>query len=239
LSTTSKLIGELKAAGNVSDAVFLQRFFKTGPGEYVEGDRFLGIRVPQTRKIASSYQDRLSIKELDSLLANRWHEVRQAALFVMVNQFKKADEAKREEIYQLYIKNISKGINNWDLVDVTCPRIVGMYLLEKDHKPLYKLARGDLWQKRVSIVSTFWFLKYGDPTDTYTLAEILVYEQHDLLQKAVGWALREMGKSDGQLLRQFLDKYASTMPRTALRYSLEKMTNTDKQHYMGLRLKAI
>jgi 3-methyladenine DNA glycosylase AlkD len=228
------LIRELVSAGNQSDALFLQGFFKTGPGEYGEGNRFLGIRVPKTRQIAAKYQKDLSLNDLDSLLKNKWHEVRQAALFIMVGQFKKADDVKRKKIYELYINNIGKGINNWDLVDVTCPRIVGMYLVEKDHQPLYKLAKGGLWQKRVSIISTFWFLKYGNPADTYKLAEILVYEDHDLLQKAVGWALREMGKLDDQLLYKFLDKYAATMPRTALRYSLEKTPLNKKQYYMAI-----
>lgn len=233
MSTINQLINDVKAAGNVDDAMFLQRFFKTGPGEYGEGDRFLGLRVPQTRKIAAKYQD-LTPEGIQELLNNKWHEVRQAALFVMVDQFKKADEAKRKELYELYIKNIGIGINNWDLVDVTCPRIIGYYLFNKDPKPLYELAKGDLWQKRVSIISTFWFLKNGNPIDTYKLAEILVNERHDLLQKAVGWSLREMGKLDLNLLYQFLDKYASGMPRTALRYSLEKLSTEKKQHYMTI-----
>ena len=155
----------------------------------------------------------------------------------MTMQYPKSNHKK--DIYDLYIKHIGVGINNWDLVDVTSPRIVGAYLSNKDKKPLYELAKGNLWQKRVSIISTFYFLSYNDnPIDTYQLAEILVNEQHDLLQKAVGWALREMGKRDGTLLRQFLDKHAATMPRTALRYSLEKLSQTEKNYYMGLRTSA-
>lgn len=234
MTKTQDLIKDLEASSNNNDAVFLQGFFKTGPGQYGEGDRFLGVRVPQTRKIAAKYQDDTTLNELQELLKNKWHEVRQTALFIMVSQFKKADEAKRKKLFELYIKNISIGINNWDLVDVTCPRIVGMYLLDKDHKPLYELAKGDLWQKRVSIISTFWFLNNGDPYDTYKLAEILVNEKHDLLQKAVGWSLREMGKLDLNLLYQFLDKHAKTMPRTALRYSLEKLSTDRKGHYMNI-----
>jgi len=236
MNKRKEFIDELVARGNQSDAVFLQRFFKTGPGEYGEGDRFLGLRVPQTRAIAKKYYNDLSLDDLEKLLGNKWHEVRQAALFVMVLQYPKSQHKK--ELYNLYISQIGKGINNWDLVDVTCPRIVGAYLSDKDKSPLYELAKGDLWQKRVSIISTFYFLSYQqNPIDTYRLAEILVYEQHDLLQKAVGWSLREVGKLDGQLLRQFLDKYAATMPRTALRYALEKMPDSDKKHYMSLKTK--
>lgn len=236
MSTAKDIITELEAAGNTGDAIFLQRFFKTGPGEYGEGDRFLGIRVPKTRQIAAKYQKDLGIDDIEKLLANKWHEVRQAALFIMVGQYKKADTKYQSQLYDLYLKQIGKGINNWDLVDVTCPRIVGAYLSGKSHDRLYELAKGSLWQKRVSIISTFYFLSYDDnPIDTYNLAEVLVCEQHDLLQKAVGWALREMGKRDGQLLRQFLDKYAATMPRTALRYSLEKMATAEKQYYMAMK----
>jgi len=174
---------------------------------------------------------------LDSLLQNKWHEVRFAALVVMRSNFKKSDTKGQKAIFDLYIKCIGKGINNWDLVDVSCPNIVGAYLYKEDHKTLYDLAKGGLWQKRVSVISTFYFLRQGDPSDTYKLAEILVYEEHDLLQKAVGWSLREMGKLDDSLLYSFLDKYAATMPRTALRYSLEKVPTAKKNMYMFAKLK--
>ena len=232
MSARVKLANELIAHANQTDAVFLQRFFKTGPGEYGEGDRFLGLRVPQTRAIAKKYYKDLSLKDLDWLLNNKWHEVRLAALVAIVLQYPKSSNQK--ELYELYLSQIGKGINNWDLVDVSCPRIVGAYLSDKDKAPLYELAQGGLWQKRVSIISTFYFLSYQqNPIDTYQLAEILVSEQHDLLQKAVGWALREMGKLDGALLRQFLDKHAATMPRTMLRYSLEKFQDAERKDYMN------
>jgi len=232
MSARTKLVTELITNANQADAVFLQRFFKTGPGEYGEGDKFLGLRVPLTRAITKKYYKELSISDLDTMLQNKWHEVRLAALVAMTLQYPKS--SNKESIYNLYLKHIGSGINNWDLVDVSCPRIVGAYLSDKDHSPLYKLADGSLWQKRVSIISTFYFLSYDDnPIDTYQLAEKLVYEQHDLLQKAVGWALREMGKRDGQLLRQFLDKYAATMPRTALRYAIEKFGDTERKKYMN------
>jgi 3-methyladenine DNA glycosylase AlkD len=234
-SVVKELIKELEVVANPAQALLLQRFFKTGPGEYGAGDRFLGLKVPQTRVIANKYASILSVDDLGKLLQNKWHEVRQAALFVMVAQYQKGDKNTQQRLYDLYIKSIGKGINNWDLADVTCPRIVGMHLLDKNRQSLYDLAKGDLWQKRVSIISTFWFLRQGDPGDTYKLAEILVDERHDLLQKAVGWSLREMGKLDDQLLCQFLDKHAATMPRTALRYALEKFPSVKKQHYMGLK----
>lgn len=234
MSVRTELVAELIAAGNQSDAVFLQRFFKTGPGEYGEGDRFLGLRVPQTRSVVKKYQADLSLQDFDMLLKNKWHEVRLAALIAMVNAYKKSPNQKA--LYDLYISHIGKGINNWDLVDVSCPSIVGAFLSDKDTAPLYDLAQGGLWQKRVAIISTFYFLRYqSNPIETYKLAETLVYEKHDLLQKAVGWSLREMGKLDSGLLHQFLDKYAATMPRTALRYALEKMTDSDKKHYMSLK----
>jgi 3-methyladenine DNA glycosylase AlkD len=234
MSARTELVNELIANGNQADAVFLQRFFKTGPGEYGEGDRFLGLRVPQTRAITKKYYKELSLNDLDTMLTNKWHEVRFAALVAMVLQYPKSNEKQR--LYDLYISHIGRGINNWDLVDVTCPRIVGAYLSNTDKGPLYELVKGDLWQKRVSIISTFYFLSYQqDPVDTYQLAEILVTEQHDLLQKAVGWALREMGKLDGALERQFLDAHAATMPRTMLRYALEKFSDVERNHYMNLR----
>jgi 3-methyladenine DNA glycosylase AlkD len=237
LSIAQDLIKELESAGNQADAVFLQGFFKTGKGEYGEGDRFLGIRVPHTRKIAQKYTKRLNIDDLDALLQNKWHEIRFAALVIIRSNFKTADPDAQKAYFDLYLKNIGKGINNWDLVDVSCPNIVGRYLYKKDRDILYKLAQGNLWQKRVSIISTFYFLKYGNSSDTYKLAETLVNENHDLLQKAVGWSLREMGKLDDGLLYNFLDKYASTMPRTALRYALEKVPHMKRNQYMQAKFK--
>lgn len=234
MNTVKQIISELEASGNQSDAVFLQRFFKTGPGEYGEGDRFLGIRMPVTRTIVKKYYKQLSLADIQSLLNSKWHEVRIAAVITMNMQYQKS--MQKQELYELYVQNIGKGINNWDLIDISCPHIVGAYLYGKDHAPLYELAKGGLWQKRVAIISTFYFLRENEPIDTYQLAEILVYEQHDLLQKAVGWSLREMGKKEGALLRQFLDAHAKTMPRTALRYSLEKLPDTERRYYMQQKL---
>ncbi len=231
---TKQLIAEMKTAQNPESSIFLQRFFKTAPGEHGEGDMFLGLRVPTTRAIVKKYYIELSIADLDLMFESKWHEIRSAAVVAMTLQYPRANPVYQKQLYDLYIKQTGKGINNWDIIDVSCPRIVGAYLLDKDPQPLYELAKGGLWQKRVSIISTFWHLKYSDPTLTYNLAEILVYEREDLLQKAVGWSLREIGKKDGQLLRQFLDLYAANMPRTALRYSLEKFDQIEKTHYMQL-----
>jgi 3-methyladenine DNA glycosylase AlkD len=225
----------MKAAQNPESSIFLQRFFKTAPGEYGEGDMFLGLRVPTTRAIVKKYYIELSFADLDALLQSKWHEIRFAAVVAMTLQYPRANEVYKKQLYDLYIKQVGKGINNWDIIDVSCPRIIGAYLLDKDPEPLYALAKGDLWQKRVSIISTFWHLKYNDPTLTYNLAELLVYEREDLLQKAVGWSVREIGKRDGQLLRQFLDKYAATMPRTALRYALDHLPTKEKEYYMSLK----
>lgn len=228
------IVGEIIACEDATRAIHSQRFFKTGPGEYGEGDKFLGLTVPQVRQIARSHTKSLGLQDISEMLASPWHEVRQAALFVMMFQYAKS--TNKQQLYDLYISQIGKGINNWDLVDVTCPHIVGAYLFDKDRQPLYELANGGLWQKRVAIISTFYFLRAGQPEDTYKLAEILVYENHDLLQKAVGWSMREVGKLDVSLLYEFLNKYAATMPRTALRYSLEKVNMTDRAKYMNMRV---
>jgi 3-methyladenine DNA glycosylase AlkD len=219
---------------NPADALFLQRFFKTGVGEYGEGDLFLGIRNPQTRAVAKDYYKEATIDDIAALLSSQWHEVRLCALVIMMHQYKRADESHKKSLYDLYIHTIGGGINNWDLVDVSCPHIVGAYLYDKNRQDLYTLAQGGLWQKRVSIISTFYFLRNGDITDTLQLAEILVHEQHDLLQKAVGWALRELGKVDSTVLDTFLDQHAATMPRTMLRYSLEKYSKEKRLYYMAL-----
>lgn len=229
----NELESELIAHKNPEDAAFLQRFFKTGVGEYGEGDLFLGLRVPLVRRLTKQCYKQLSMRDIDTLLCGEWHEVRLSGVIAMTYQFPKATTAQKKAIYNLYVGHIGKGINNWDLVDVSCPHIVGAHLADKPRGELYDLAKGGLWQKRVSIISTFYFLRGGDITDTLQLAEILVTEQHDLLQKAVGWSLREMGKVDDTVLYNFLDTHAATMPRTMLRYSLEKLPQNKKAHYMG------
>lgn len=227
-----QLQSELIAHKNLHDAAFLQRFFKTGPGEYGEGDSFLGLRVPLVRAKTKEYYKILSHSDIQSLLKSPWHEVRLSGVIAMTYQYPKGDIASKDALYRLYIHNIGTGINNWDLIDVSCPHIIGAHIYQKNRSDLFTLAKGGLWQKRTSIISTFYFLRRGDIADTFKLAELLVNEQHDLLQKAVGWALREMGKVDSGALYSFLDTYAATMPRTMLRYSLERLPKDRKMYYM-------
>jgi 3-methyladenine DNA glycosylase AlkD len=213
-----------------------QYFFKTGPGEYGEGDVFLGVTVPAIRLVCKQYKD-LPLPEVQELFDSDVHEHRLAAAIILVYQYPKS--ADKKAIYDFYLKNVKAGrVNNWDIVDTTAPSVMGRYLWETEgaRDVLFRLARSDnLWQKRVGIMSSFYFfLKGDDPTTTLELAEILVNDKHDLIQKAVGWMLREIGKRvDTKLLTDFLDKHAATMPRTALRYSVEHLTESTKNYYMG------
>lgn len=232
--TARSLIDALYLHASDADAVFLQRFFKTGRGEYGAGDVFIGVRVPTTRRVCRDFKD-LPLSELKKLLISPVHEHRLAATIIMSSQYKKASSAAREQLYTLYIKGLAQGhINNWDIVDTSCEHLLGRHAQTHDDAVLYDLARqGNLWQKRASIVSCFAWLRTGDVGPTLELAEILWPETHDLLQKATGWMLRETGKYvDEQLLRDFLDHHAHEMPRTCLRYAIEKLDTPLKQHYM-------
>jgi 3-methyladenine DNA glycosylase AlkD len=232
----SDVIQALQKHASPEDAVFLQRFFKTGEGQYGAGDVFIGVRMPQVREVCKQFKD-LPLAEVQTLFDSDIHEYRMAAGIILDYQYKKSSE--REAIYNLYLHNVLAGrVNNWDLVDVTCRDVVGRYLWETEtpRDVLFKLAKSDnLWQKRVAIISTFYFLGKGDPSTSLELAELLVNEKQDLLQKAVGWTLREVGKQvDTKLLTAFLDKHAATMPRTALRYAVEHFSHELKTHYMRL-----
>ncbi len=212
-------------------ARFAARFFKTAEGQYGAGDKFLGIRVPVIRKICKQYKS-LPLPEIEKLLASPMHEHRMAALVIMTEQAKRADPELKKRLYKSYLKNI-KHINNWDLVDISCPGVVGGYLLGKNHAPLYKLAESkNLWAKRVAMVSTLQFIRAGQLDDTFALAKVLLNDDHDLIHKAVGWMLRCAGDVDRQALLEFLDEHAHQMRRTALRYSLEHLNPTQRQHYM-------
>ncbi len=227
----------LAAHSNPDDAVFLQRFFKTGKGQYGEGDQFIGIRVPATRLICKQFKD-LPLPEIQKLLNSPVHEHRLAAVIMLANAYPKASVTQQQAIYDLYLKNTRAGrINNWDIVDITAEYVMGAHLQNRDKAVLYELARSnDVWQKRVAIMSTFGYIKRGDPSTTFDIIDILLHDPHDLIQKAVGWMLREIGKRvDESLLTDFLDKHAHDMPRTALRYSLEKLTAAQKLHYMQLK----
>ncbi len=226
------LVKELKTAGHPDKAKLLSGFFKTGKGQYGEGDIFLGIYVPIQRAISKKYTD-LDFSDLATLLKSKVHEHRLAALYILVAKFKLGDA--KEKVYKFYLKNI-KGINNWDLVDTSAPRIIGEWLAEKPKDTLYKLARSkNLWEKRIAIISTLAFIKNKHLTDTFKISEILMNDKHDLIHKAVGWMLREAGKKDEAALRKFLDKHTTKMPRTMLRYSIEKFNQETRKYYLCLK----
>jgi 3-methyladenine DNA glycosylase AlkD len=222
---------ELKHMASKEDAQFLQRFFKTGKGEYGEGDKFLGIRVPALRKLAKEC-DGTCLKDVIHLLRSKFHEERMIALIFMVEQFKKGDHADKKAVYKSYLGHTA-FINNWDLVDTSAEHIVGGYLLTRDRKPLYNLAKSkDLWERRIAILSTFHFIRQNQFEDTLTIAEILLKDREDLIHKAVGWMLREVGKRDMAAAEAFLKKHCREMPRTMLRYAIEKFPTKKRQKYL-------
>ena len=213
-------------------AAFLSRFFKTGEGQYAAGDIFLGLTVPQSRLIVKKYRD-LSLKDVLELLKSNYHEERLIALFIMVYQFTKGDEAIRQKIYDAYLVN-TKYINNWDLVDLSAGYIVGEYLKDKDRKMLLHLAQSDnLWEKRISIIATFAFIYQGEYEWTFKIADILLHDKHDLIHKAVGWMLREVGKRVSEkALEDYLQTRYKTMPRTMLRYAIERFEEGKRKKYL-------
>ncbi|MBS4033236.1 MAG: DNA alkylation repair protein [Ignavibacterium sp.] len=229
------LRNEIKSVSNPDKAKFLQRFFKTGKGEYAEGDVFLGIVVPVQRQIAKKYKE-LSFIELKVLITSKYHEERLIALLILVERFKKADENEKEIIVKFYLDN-RKGINNWDLVDLSAPKILGQYLIDKDRKILFRFAKSnDLWAKRIAVLSTFAFIRNNDFEDALKIYEILVNDKHDLIHKAVGWMLRELGKIDLKEEEEFLKKHYKTMPRTMLRYAIEKFPERKRKAYLEGRI---
>ena len=222
---------ELKRLGNKEYTARLRKYFKTGKGEYGEGDRFLGIRVPVLRKVVKKYR-KISIGEVSELLKSQFHEERLFSLLVLVDIFKTANNEDKKIIYTLYLSN-TKFINNWDLVDASAGYIVGAYLLTRDKKPIYMLARSKiLWERRISIMSTSHFIKYNKFVDSLNIAEILLDDEEDLIHKAVGWMLREIGKRDFELVERFLGKYYKGMPRTMLRYAIEKFPEEKRKSYL-------
>lgn len=232
--TAKQIIRELQALGSPEKAAHLSRFFKTGAGDYGEGDRFLGVVVPQTRGVAKAYHKETSFGELQRLLDSEWHEVRLCALLMLVIRFQKREttEEERDAIYCFYMKNIRR-CNNWDLVDLSCREIVGDYLVSRDRSVLYTLAVSEnLWEQRVAIVSTYAFIRRLDFTDTLALSEKFLTHKHDLIHKAVGWMLREVGKKDRAVLTDFLEKQAARLPRTALRYAIEHYPEDERQYFL-------
>ena len=211
----------------------LQRFFKTGKGEYAEGDKFLGVMVPQTRQLVNKYWKEISLAEVKSLLHSQFHEERLLALLILVKKFEKGDEATRGKIFNLYLAN-TKYINNWDLVDLSAPRIAGAYLVGRDRSILLKLANSrNLWERRIAVLATFWFIAQGESGFALKVAAILVHDEHDLIHKAVGWMLREIGKRCRQAdEEEFLEKHYKIMPRTMLRYAIERFDNKRRYYYL-------
>jgi 3-methyladenine DNA glycosylase AlkD len=208
-----------------------QRFFKTGKGEYGEGDKFLGIRVPIIRKLVGKYLG-VSIDEVLLLLRSSFHEERLFALLMLVQMFSRGSDKEKKEIYELYLSN-TKYINNWDLVDSSASYIVGEYLEDRDKQPIYDMARSeDLWERRISIISTFHMIKCNDLNDALEISEILKNDREDLIHKAVGWMLREIGKRNLSVEKAFLKKHYKEMPRTMLRYAIEKFPEKERKMYL-------
>ena len=233
-TTAGEVRSELKKSADKKKSAVLSGFFKTGKGEYGEGDIFLGVTVPVQRSIARRALD-LPLSETALLLADPVHECRLTGALVLVEQYRRAGDTGRLAIYRFYTTHLD-GINNWDLVDLSAPKIMGAHLAERksERKILYRLAKSkDLWKRRVAVLSTYTFIKRGDFADTLALAEILLHDTQDLMHKAVGWMLREIGKIDLEAEEQFLRKHYRVMPRTMLRYAIEKFPEGKKNFYMG------
>ena len=222
----------LKQLASPERARVLARYFKTGPGEYGEGDIFIGLTVPQTRSVAKAFK-KLPLAELEILLHSPIHEERLAALLILVAQFEKAEPNKQKEIVNFYLKN-THFINNWDLVDSSAHTILGVYLEKQPKDLLYKLANSkNLWERRIAIIATFNFIRQGESNEALSLAEQLLSDSHDLIHKAVGWMLREVGKTCGEgTLRSFLKRHYSKLPRTTLRYAIEKFPEAERKAWL-------
>jgi 3-methyladenine DNA glycosylase AlkD len=231
----SNLRKEMKSLANPRQAENLSRFFKTGPGQYGEGDIFYGIKVPETRKIARKHSD-LPLNDIGKLIKSKIHEERLCALLILANKFSSGSAEERERVYNFYLKNARRA-NNWDLVDLSAFKIAGEYLADLPRNTLYELARSkNLWERRIAIISTFAFIKRGETADTFKIAGILMHDKHDLIQKAAGWMLREAGKRVSEPeLEKFLVKNAGKMPRTMLRYAIERLPEGKRKMYLAIR----
>ena len=229
--TVHEIRTKLRKLGNKQRARVSQGFFKTGPGEYGEGDVFFGIKVPELRKLAKEYQD-IATKEIKQLLKSSIHEERLLALLILVLTYSKGDETAKKRIYELYLKN-TKFINNWDLVDGSAEYIVGDFLMDKSKKLLYNLAKSsELWERRIAIMSTFHFIKRNEFSETLKISKMLLSDEEDLIHKAVGWMLREVGKRDLQTEEKFLREHYKKMPRTMLRYAIERFPESKRRRYL-------
>jgi 3-methyladenine DNA glycosylase AlkD len=230
--TLAAIRKEIRASGDPQRATQSLRFFRTGPGDYGEGDRFLGLTVPEMRKIARKYRQ-LGDDAAVELLASEWHEERLIALMLLVDGYERGDEKRRKAIHRAYLDN-ARWINNWDLVDLSAAQVVGRHLEANNISLLERLARSkNLWDRRIAIVSTFAFLRGGELGPTLKIAEMLLRDSHDLIHKAVGWLLREVGKRDRSVLDEFLRKHYPTMPRTALRYAIERHPEATRKRYLA------
>ncbi len=233
-----KVLTDLHNAANHEQAKTLARFFKTGKGEYGEGDVFLGVSVPQQRAVLKKYWKDIGLLDLQNLISSKFHEVRLTAILILVEKYKKADDLEKLEIYNFYWHNV-EFINNWDLVDLSAPTIVGGFLLtQTNSKKLLRvwLKSKNLWVRRIAVLSTFTFLRAGRESETIFVAKTLLRDKHDLIHKAVGWMLRELGKRVGEkTLLAFLDDNAKQMPRVMLRYAIEKLTDKQRKFYLSLR----
>ena len=228
---------ELQSLSDPAKAQALARFFKTGPGDYGEGDKFHGAVVPQVRRIVKAHRSAPG-REVRKLLSSKFHEERLTALLILVDQYKRGDDKKKKDIYELYLASTAH-INNWDLVDLTAPHIVGAYLDGRDTAVLTRLALSkSLWERRIATLSTFHFIGKGDSREALRIAELLLHDPHDLIHKAVGWMLREVGKRSSLAAeRRFLDAHATVMPRTMLRYAIERFPPQLRLHYLKRRQK--
>jgi 3-methyladenine DNA glycosylase AlkD len=223
---------KLYALADPADAIHLQRFFKTAPGEYGAGDKFLGLRVPALRQLVKEYRELADAEALE-MLASSWHEERLLALMLLVHQHGRGDAAHRDRIHRAYLAH-TRYINNWDLVDASAGQIIGSHLDARDIALLERLARSDdLWERRIAIVATFHFIKQNEFGPTLKIARLLLHDPHDLIHKAVGWMLRELGKRDRQAEDAFLKKHYQVMPRTMLRYAIERHPETVRKQYLA------
>jgi len=231
-----QFIKKLKAYRSPAELKKIQRYFKSGEGEYGEGDKFIGVRMGHVFALAKEFID-MQPEQIEKLLESPIHEARAGAVSIMDWQArsKKTPEVRRKELFDLYLRRHDR-INNWDLVDRSAPYVIGGYLFDKPRAILYKLARSkNIWERRTAIVSTYYFVRKGDVSDTFKIAEILLNDDHDLIHKASGGWLREAGKKDRPQLLRFLDKHAATMPRTVLRYAIERLDKKQRDHYLSLK----
>lgn len=235
-NTAAEFFERLKAISSTEEAEKTKGYFKTGDGEYGHGDEFIGVRMGNLFKLAKEFID-MPVSEIEKMLESQVHEMRAGAVSIMdkLARSKKTSEGQREEIFDLYLRRHDR-INNWDLVDLGALHMIGRYLFDKPRTVLYELAKSEnIWERRSAIVGTAYFIRQNDLNDTFKIAEMLVYDKHDLIHKGTGWMLRFAGDKDRKGLLDFLDKYAAMMPRTLLRYAIEKLDKSQREHYMGLK----